>query len=696
MGAPLPQRTQRVVFAVAVPAALTVVGIAAALLDPSVPQATRQSSSGILLLLAGVAGGACSYYRARQTSGRRRRSWLLFVAASGLAIASNLYGVLLGTDTSIEPSSVSDFGIVGALLLVIIGLIGFPGVRHSGSSQVMAVLDGLVAGGGVLTIVAVLIYPNLLESGTAGAAAFAASLLIPVLDVVLITVALTLLIRAHGPDRPTLVLIASGFLMYGSADLAYAVLVSEGSFDFGTRLDLGWIAGYLVVSLAALLPSREAAPVDSHPSNTRGSVLVFGVLLVAGVVQVRFGEQLRGSNLAIVWLLLVLLAGVRQAILSVVNDSLRRGLQRRVDEQTADLARLAAQNELLLTSVGDGIYGVDRSGRISFVNPSAAEALGFRTDELLGREAHGLFHSDHDVEECYVHLAVHAATAGSDIEDEYRRVGERAFPVEVTASPLVHREGEDPVGAVVVFRDVTQRREVERMKNEFLSVVSHELRTPLTSIRGSLGLLAGGAVGELDPRAAAMVSVASESSERLTRLINDLLDMERITAGGRALRLTAVDAGDLVRSAVAQMEGAAVPRDVVVSAGPSEGRVLCDEDQVLQTLANLLGNAIKFSEAGGEVVVSAAVEGEHVLFRVRDQGRGIPGDKLGLIFEPFAQVDSSDAREKGGTGLGLAICRAIVDHHGGRIWAESRPGQGTTMLFTLPAATGDRVPEVLA
>jgi signal transduction histidine kinase len=144
------------------------------------------------------------------------------------------------------------------------------------------------------------------------------------------------------------------------------------------------------------------------------------------------------------------------------------------------------------------------------------------------------------------------------------------------------------------------------------------------------------------------------------------------------------------------MEGAALPRDVVLEVGACEGRLLCDEDQVLQTLANLLGNAIKFSEPGGRVVAGAVVEDQHVLFRVRDEGRGIPSSKLGLIFEPFAQVDSSDAREMGGSGLGLAICRSIVERHGGRIWAESEQGRGTTMLFTLPATTEEPLLEVPA
>ncbi|MCW2791730.1 MAG: Two-component hybrid sensor and histidine kinase regulator, partial [Nocardioides sp.] len=241
-------------------------------------------------------------------------------------------------------------------------------------------------------------------------------------------------------------------------------------------------------------------------------------------------------------------------------------------------------------------------------------------------------------------------------------------------------------GAVVVFRDVTQRREVDRMKNEFLSVVSHELRTPLTSIRGSLGLLAAGTLGELTPRADSMVTIALQSSERLTRLINDLLDMERIESGTRPMEVTALDASYLCAAAAKQIDGLATSVGVKVALGTCEGRVLADEDRIMQTLTNLLGNAIKYSDAGGVVTMDAAERDGMVVFRVLDQGRGIPADKLESIFERFEQVDSCDARQKGGTGLGLAISRSIVERHGGRIWAESEVGSGTTVLFTLPSA----------
>jgi len=381
-------------------------------------------------------------------------------------------------------------------------------------------------------------------------------------------------------------------------------------------------------------------------------------------------------------------------LLAADNAALRRGLEQRVREQTADLSRLARQTEVLLTSVGDGIYGVDHDGRVTFVNPSGAAALGYDAGELHDRPAHDTFHAPAEDgvpfpwSGCYINDAIRHGVVASAEEDMYVRSDGTAFPVEITASPLVD---DDVVrGAVVVFRDVTQRREVDRMKSEFLSVVSHELRTPLTSIRGSLGLLAGGKLGELPPRADSLVGIALQSSERLTRLINDLLDIERIQSGTKPMEIEALDACHLLAAAAHAIEGLASATKVRVELGDCSGRVLADEDRIMQTLTNLLGNAIKYSEPGDVVLMDATERDDHVLFRVRDHGRGIPADKLESVFERFEQVDSSDARQKGGTGLGLASSRGIVERHGGRIWAESELGAGTTILFTLPSSPAPR------
>ena len=248
-------------------------------------------------------------------------------------------------------------------------------------------------------------------------------------------------------------------------------------------------------------------------------------------------------------------------------------------------------------------------------------------------------------------------------------------------------EGGSPLRMFGISQDITERYAMDRMKDEFVSVVSHELRTPLTSIRGALGLLAGGATGRLPEKSQRMLEIALANADRLSRLLNDILDIEHMESGRPSMNKQRCCATDLMAQAREEMATMAAAAGVTLSIRPIRAEVWADPDRILQTLTNLLSNAIKFSPERGQVRLVAQQEGDHVLFQVRDQGRGIPTDKLESIFGRFQQVDSSDSREKGGTGLGLAICQSIVKHHGGTIWAESAEGRGSTFSFTLPTAT---------
>ena len=232
--------------------------------------------------------------------------------------------------------------------------------------------------------------------------------------------------------------------------------------------------------------------------------------------------------------------------------------------------------------------------------------------------------------------------------------------------------------------DVAERRQIAKLKDEFVSIVAHELRTPLTSIRGSLGLLASGRLNGT-PQAQRMLEIAAQNSDRLVRLINDMLDLDRLQSGRLELKPARVEVAPLVEQSMHAVEGAATGVQVSLEARIDPGLdVWADPDRVVQVLVNLLSNAAKFSPPGAVVEVVGENRGEQALFQVRDRGRGIPADKLDAIFERFRQVDSSDARDKGGTGLGLAICRSIVQQHGGRIWVASEWGKGSTFFFTLP------------
>jgi len=238
-----------------------------------------------------------------------------------------------------------------------------------------------------------------------------------------------------------------------------------------------------------------------------------------------------------------------------------------------------------------------------------------------------------------------------------------------------------------------KRKQLDTLKDEFISTVSHELRTPLTSIRGALGLLSAGVLGKVDDKAQNLLRIASTNTDRLVRLINDILDLERMDAGRAPLHLRRCYLHEIVQQAADTMrsmaEGSDIRIDLVRDPQAEAISFDGDPDRMQQVLVNLFSNAIKFSPRGSTIRVIAGYDGDNLLLRIEDSGRGVPADKLETIFDRFQQVEASDARQKGGTGLGLAICRSILAQHGGAIWAErndthDRDRAGTTFTLRIP------------
>jgi two-component system, OmpR family, sensor histidine kinase VicK len=395
------------------------------------------------------------------------------------------------------------------------------------------------------------------------------------------------------------------------------------------------------------------------------------------------------------------------------------------------LEQLRHQTEMILFSAGEGICGLNREGKVTFVNPAAVRMAGCESKDLIDRPFYETIHRK--VEESLE--AIGQKSLPTDInllenqidsqilatlqDGEPRRVTNEvfcrrdgtSFPVEYVVAPM--RESGEIIGAVVTFKDITDRLAVERMKDQFISVVSHELRTPMTSIHGALSLLNSGLLDAQPQKAKRMLEIAVSNTERLVRLINDILDLERMESSyGTAVKQTC-NMAQLMLQAVEEMQGMAQQAGVILSVVPVSAQLRAVPDRIIQTLTNLLSNAIKFSSEGATIWLSAqlrknqdlakkagfnsvscpnsaiadrhlSISDSEILIAVKDEGRGIPADKLEMIFERFQQVDASDSRQKGGTGLGLAICRSIVQQHGGRIWVESVLGEGSTFFLTFP------------
>jgi PAS domain S-box-containing protein len=383
-------------------------------------------------------------------------------------------------------------------------------------------------------------------------------------------------------------------------------------------------------------------------------------------------------------------------------NALNAELERRVTERTAALSAVnaelrdnAARKAAILEGSLDCIITLDEASRILEFNPAAEHTFRLSSGAAVGRDFQILampsILSDSQREAVMGALRSDAEPGHAmRMELPVMRADGSLFPAEMTVFRV--RGGGPPLFSIYL-RDITERKEVERMKNEFISTVSHELRTPLTSIRGSLGLVEGGIMGAMPAPALDMVRIARTNSDRLIRLINDILDLEKIEAGKMELKLQPLEVSELVDVTFGGLRAVADAAQVTLrSSTLAASLVRGDRDRLIQVLTNLVSNAIKFSPPMSVVVVKAARDARgSVRFSVIDRGPGIPAEHRRRLFGKFQQMDGSDSRSKGGTGLGLAISQSLVEQHGGRIEVHSEPGKGATFTFAIPAMSMDSV-----
>jgi PAS domain S-box-containing protein len=422
---------------------------------------------------------------------------------------------------------------------------------------------------------------------------------------------------------------------------------------------------------------------DSAPASPRLQLALSSEMITGWAVPVRVGN----SILAVLEFYCTFRLREDREFMAAIETaaaSLGQMLARSHEHGRAE--ELYRQQEILLDSVADGICGVDRSGLVSFANPAAARLLGAPASSLTGTPVHDLLHgsappSRQCAEDCILRRAAVRHTASSGEESIFRADGS-SFPAEYALTPILDQGHFS--GSVLSFRDISQRNALDRLKDEFISTVSHELRTPLTSIRGALGLLSSGMLGEINEKSANLLRIALTNSDRLVRLINDILDLERIQSGREPLTFRPVQLSDVVRQSIGDMQPMADAAGVRLLHDTTQVAIDADPDRLLQVITNLLSNAVKFSPPNSTVSIMIRPGITGVTLSVIDHGRGIPADKLEAIFGRFQQVDASDSRQKGGSGLGLAICRTIILQHSGRIWAERNPVRGATFRVFLP------------
>jgi PAS domain S-box-containing protein len=476
---------------------------------------------------------------------------------------------------------------------------------------------------------------------------------------------------------------------YGEIAAGIVLLSLLAASVLAARLQ-GRISGPIVelARVAALVSKDKSFTVRaSHPGLNDGDEI--GNLMIGFNSMLAELEQ-RDQKLLLHQTHLEAMVDCRTAELTVANEELL--LAKNAAEKAAAInAQLARESALILNSATDGIFGVDLDGEPSFLNPAGVRMLGRSLADLRGGSIHKLIHhSDANgtplpESDCPLGQAMLRGDPYAITGDTFWRPDGSSFPTEYSATPMFDEDG-NKAGAVLIFRDITERHAIERLKGEFVSTVSHELRTPLTSIRGALGLLSSGLLGTIDEKGRRMLEIAVINTDRLVRLINDILDLERIESGKVELSRGAVDAQTVMNQAREGLQSIADQAGIQIVTEPAVGSLWGDSDRIIQTLTNLISNAIKFSPAGTTVTLSGTAGANEFTFRVTDQGRGVPDDKLDSIFERFSQIDASDSRDKGGSGLGLAICESIVTAHRGRIWAEKNDPRGTRLQFTIPLA----------
>ncbi len=350
------------------------------------------------------------------------------------------------------------------------------------------------------------------------------------------------------------------------------------------------------------------------------------------------------------------------------------------------LQRSAATNRALLDAIPDVMLRISREGILLNFKAEKEFGLPLLLQNALGLSIPAIFSEDKHLAELFMSQVSETLATGQTQFFEYQ-LELNAQVSEYEARGVIS----GPEEVMVLIRDITERKKVERLKNEFVSTVSHELRTPLTSIRGSLGLVLGGISGEISSQTRTMIEIAYKNTERLVRLINDILDIEKIESGKLVFEMRPLDIVSLVEQTLEANQAYGQEYGVSIELVQFEEglKVRGDNDRLTQVLTNLISNAVKFSPQGGTVKIGVERYKTGLLrVSIKDDGPGIPLEFQNRIFQKFAQADNSNTRQKGGTGLGLSIARAIVESHGGELDFETDIGIGTSFYFDLPLWEG--------
>lgn len=377
-----------------------------------------------------------------------------------------------------------------------------------------------------------------------------------------------------------------------------------------------------------------------------------------------------------------LMKRVDEAQQGLIN--MNKNLEARVIDRTKSLEHSERQYKGVLDNIADGLVTIDKVGIITSFNKAAIEIFGYQLREVIGRNISMLmpqpYKDEHDNYLAHYDKTGVQKVIGSGVVVEGLRKDGSTFPMELAVSEMLIDGRKIFTG---VLRDITERIKLEKVKNDFVSTVSHELRTPLTSIKGSLGLVNAGALGEVSGKVKEMLLVAENNAQRLLLLINDILDVQKIEIGEMLFYFDEIEITSLIKQSINDIDAYGNGFGIKFEFSPALGEVYAyvDRDRITQVLVNLLSNAVKFSPRNSTVVINLFRQEKSLCISVADSGSGIPEEFQPMLYEKFTQFDASLTRAKGGTGLGLTICKAIIERHNGLLHYVTSETTGT--VFTV-------------
>jgi PAS domain S-box-containing protein len=331
-----------------------------------------------------------------------------------------------------------------------------------------------------------------------------------------------------------------------------------------------------------------------------------------------------------------------------------------------------------------GTISVAPSGAIESVNPKIEEIFGYSGAELTGSTITKLLAPKSGTESGSILEGLQKDALGRSSERNGIKQNGQIFPVELTLTKFEDLETEH---YLISLQDISERREIEQMKQDFVAMVSHDLRTPLGAIQATLSLVEEGVYGNLNDKGTIRITSAQQSVQRLTGLVNNLLDLEKMESGKLTIVVEPSNLNSIINQSIDSVRPYADQQKVAIEVQCEDAELMADAGRMVQVVINLLSNAIKFSTKDTSIKISACTKDDHAEVRIKDCGRGIPAGMSESVFEKFKQVESADGKRGRGTGLGLPICKAIVEAHGGQIGVESEEGKGSTFWFRIPLQT---------